>query len=131
KAWRRSPAMLPAYERFWKQTMLWLARQENVEGNAWIKPDARRLAAGTNQRLGFSVGLRGKGGIELPNAQFQVQVIGPSKEVTEVPLLLEGKDQRGYFLKTNTPGEYRIQLLAKGKDVDGQDIESKASARFL
>ena len=36
-----------AHARFWKQTMLWLARQEEGEGFVWVKPDLRRLPAGS------------------------------------------------------------------------------------
>src|SRR5262249_53787680 len=34
------------HDRFWKQVILWLAQQENSEGNVWIKPDFRRLPSG-------------------------------------------------------------------------------------
>ena len=155
RAWPRTPETLAAYERFWKQTMLWLACQENSEGSAWIKLDARRLSAGIDQRLGFNVGLRGKGGVELKNAEFKATVIGPEEEgrkvedggrktdVTspppaarrppsfDVPIMAEDDGRRGYFLKTDTPGEYRVKVVAKGKDSDGKDIESEADARFL
>ena len=107
KSWRRTPEMLPAYQRFWKQTMLWLAHQENVEGAAWVKLDTRRLSAGVEQRLGFSVGLRGTGKIELKKAQFKAHVIGPNKMETDVPILLEDDGQRGWFFKTAAPGNIK------------------------
>jgi len=131
KTWRRSPEMLPAYERFWKQTMLWLAHQEKAAGSAWIKLDTRRLTAGVDQRLGFDVGLRGKGGLNLKKAQIKAQVIGPGKVKTEVPIVFEDVGQRGYFFKTAAPGEYRVQVQANGTDVDGTDLKDEASARFL
>ena len=80
KAWRRNAASLPAYERFWKQTMLWLARQEQIEGNVWVKLDRRRLSADGNQRLAFSVGIQGKGGVNVKDARFDVKVVQPDKE---------------------------------------------------
>ncbi len=133
KAWRRSAEMLPAYERFWKQTLIWLAQQENVEDNVWVKPDTRRLAAGRNQRLGFSAGLRGKGGLDLKNARFKVKVIGPNKEEIEVATAREGTEERGYFWKTVLPGEYEIVATGEGKDIDGHDVKptQPARARFL
>lgn len=133
KSWRRSPEMLPAYERFWKQTLIWLAQQENLDDNIWVKPDTRRLAAGRNQRLGFTVGLRGKGGLDLPNARFQVKVIGPNKEEIAVATAREGTEERGYFWKTGLPGEYEIVATGEGKDRDGHEVKpaQPARARFL
>jgi uncharacterized membrane protein len=138
KSWRRSKEMLSAYERFWRQTMLWLARQENLEGSAWIKLDARRLSVGTDTRLGFNVGLKGKGGIDIANAEFKVKIYGPNpKDEAGLTTRTEKDGERGYFDKIVLPGEYRIEVVAKGKDpnetVDGKpkEVSGTASARFL
>src|SRR4029077_8409086 len=54
------------HARFWKQVALWLAKQEETAGNVWVRPDARRVPAGGKQ--GITVGLRGKNGLDLPEA---------------------------------------------------------------
>ncbi|MCS6850026.1 MAG: glutamine amidotransferase [Gemmataceae bacterium] len=119
-----------AHERFWKQLIIWLARQEEMEGNAWVQPDARRLPAGA--KLGFSVGLRGKGGVELQDADFQVKVeYLPRSLEFAVPTAREGHDHRGTFWKTDLAGEYRLSVHARGKDHDGSDVIGDASVRFL
>jgi uncharacterized membrane protein len=130
KAWRRSEETLPAYERFWKQTMLWLARQEEVEGNVWVKPDRRRLAADGNQRLGFSVGIQGKGGIKVKEARITAKVIQPDKEEINITLLPEAGDIRGY-VAPRLPGEYLIEVSGEGKDADGSVVRGSAKSRFL
>lgn len=132
RAWRRSKDALPAYNRFWRQLMLWLAKQEKMDNDVWVQPDVRRLAAANNLRLGFSVGLRGKGGADVANAQFSVKVIGPDKQESEVPVAKEALQTRGYFWKVNAPGEYVIQVTGWGKEPDGTEIKKRTSeARFL
>jgi hypothetical protein len=130
--WRRSPEAVAAYSRFWKQMMLYLARQENMDGSVQIVLDKRRVPADGSQRLPFTLKVRGKNGQDVKNPQFTVTVTGPDKAVTEVPVLLEGGEYRGYFLKTNKPGEYVLEASVKGKDTDGNELPSKPSAaRFL
>jgi uncharacterized membrane protein len=137
KTWRRSAEALPAYERFWKQAMLWLAHQENIEGAAWIKLDSRRVTAGMDRKLGFNVGLKGAGGLEIDNAEFKVKVFGPDKYENNLATQVEKGEagQRGYFEKIIMPGEYRIEVEANGNDKNHEadkpaKIEGKASARF-
>jgi uncharacterized membrane protein len=118
------------FNRFWKQTALWLAHQEETEGSVWVKPDLRRLPAGG--KVSFGLGLRGKTGLDLPAAQFEVQVFAPGQSAPEtVPTARERDGERGTFWKTEKPGEYRIRVSGHGKDADGTEIKGEASARFL
>jgi uncharacterized membrane protein len=132
KNWRRQPDAVPAYERFWKQVALWLARQDEIDSNAWVLPDVRRLSSG--EQLGFSVGLRAKGGGNVENARFTVKVISPDKsagDITTAPeRSVEKGVEKGYFWKTAEPGEYEIELTAVDP-VDTQKKQHKARARFL
>jgi len=131
KAWRRSLAAIAAYQRFWKQVFLWLARQEAAEGNLRVLPDVRRVAAGNNERLGFTLALTGKGGVPAKDARFTVKVIGPENDVTDVLTAPEHGQERGSFWKTNAPGEYVIEATGAGKDADGSEVKGTARARFL
>jgi uncharacterized membrane protein len=115
--------------QFWKQIALWLAKQEEATGNVWIKPDARRIPAG--DKLGFTLGLRGKSGLDLHDAEFNVKVIGPNKVEHGLTTNREAAGQRGVFVRTELAGEYKIVVRARGKDADGQDISGEASSRFL
>jgi uncharacterized membrane protein len=130
KAWRHSKEAVPLYERFWKQAILWLARQEEAEGNVWVQPDVRRLPAGNS--LGFKAGLRGKGGVDLKGSTVTVKVFGPQKgQVWEARTTPDGVLHKGSFPKTGTPGEYVIEVTGSGKDTDGKKVEGTARARFL
>jgi uncharacterized membrane protein len=125
----KSSEGLDAHARFWKQLVLWLAKQDEATGSVWIKPDLRRL--GTGSKLGFSVGLRGTGGVAIPDGQFEVVAIDPLKAESKVPTANEKNVERGNFWKTDAPGEYRLVVRGRGKDVDGKEIRGEASARFL
>jgi uncharacterized membrane protein len=127
--WTRNPDGLYSHHRFWKQLVLWLAKQEESEGSAWAKLDTRRLPAGS--QVGFTVGLRGKGGVDLPDAQFEVKVIGPDGAEAPVPTARDKAEERGSFWKTDAPGEYRLVVKASGKDADGTPAAGEAAARFL
>lgn len=127
--WRIDEAGVRAHARFWKQLVLWLAKQEEVEGSVWVKPDTRRLAAGG--KLGFSVGVRGKGGLDLKDARFEAHVVGPKDLKAPVPTARDKDEDRGTFWKTDAPGEYRLVVTGKAKDTDGQEVTGEATARFL
>src|SRR5262249_21541270 len=97
---------LQLHSRFWKQVMLWLAHQEEAIGKVGGRPDARRLSAGAKQ--GITAGLRGKGGLDLPDAEISVKVIDANKGEHAVSLNREAGGQRGVFERTELSGEYTI-----------------------
>lgn len=117
------------HQRFWKQTVLWLAQQENTEGYVWAKLDFRRLPTG--QRQGFSVGIRGKSGLPLQGGEFKAKVVGPGDSEQVVPIRREGDAERGEFWQTVQPGEYRVQVTGRATDADGNSVEGQAEARFV
>ncbi len=128
--WIRSPEGQAAHARFWRQMVVWLAQQEDIEGSVWVKPDARRLRV--REDLGLSVGVRGKNGVDLKEGTFQVEVVGPGGVKHAVTTTRGTSDDRGTFAKTDTPGEYRIVVHGEGKDPStGEKISGEASAWFL
>jgi uncharacterized membrane protein len=131
--WRRTTEGVRAQVRFWQQAVLWLAKRDEADGNVLVLPDTRRLPVGN--RLGLSVKLRGKGGVEIPEpeAHFDVSVVGPGGEKSAVPIARESGVERGNFWKTDTPGEYELVARAWGKDVDGKELNDlpPAKARFI
>jgi uncharacterized membrane protein len=117
------------HARFWRQLVVWLARQEETGSNVWVRPDARRLGAGG--KLGFSVGIRGKGGLDLAEARFDVKVIDPNRHEHLVQTSRDKGDERGLFWKTDAPGVYQIVVHGSGKETDGTTAAGSATARFL
>lgn len=118
-----------AHNRFWRQLVLWLAKQDEAEGNVWVKPLARRLRAG--ETLKFTVGVRGKGGVDLKDGKFDVRVVGPDKSESAVPTALEKGEEQGSFWNTEGAGEYRLVVRGRAKDSDSQEVTGEATARFL
>ncbi|MFL5331193.1 MAG: glutamine amidotransferase [Gemmataceae bacterium] len=119
-----------AHARFWRQLILYLAHQEETEGSVWIKPEVRRVPVGT--KVPFGVGVRGKTGIDLPNANFEVKAVHPDgKSAEPVTVARDKESDRGTFWKTDQPGEYQLQVKATAKDVDGTPVSDEAKARFL
>src|SRR5262249_61892361 len=117
------------HSRFWKQTVLWRAHQENSEGSVWVKPDFRRLPAGQQQM--FSVGVQGKGGVPLRGGKYDVQIIGPDNTPLPAPVRREGEFDRGSFWQTLQPGEYRIVAKGEALDTDQKPVSGQATVRFL
>jgi uncharacterized membrane protein len=126
--WISDEQGLKDHGRFWRRVVVWLAKQDEAEGDVWVKPDTRRLASGS--KLGLSMGLR-KAGVDLPGGQFEVKVISPQKVETTVPAARDKDENRATFWKTDAPGEYRVVVSGKGKDGAGQEVTGQATARFL
>jgi hypothetical protein len=120
--WRRSPEAVAAYERFWRQMMLWLARQENTQGVVFVQLDERRLERPTQLR--YQVGFRG---VEVDGAKFSAKIIGPRGE--EYPVSI-GSDPRGVWTPP-AAGEYTFHVEGNGKTALGLAIEGRDLARFL
>ncbi|MHB1422257.1 MAG: glutamine amidotransferase [Gemmataceae bacterium] len=128
--WVVNPQKQQMHGRFWRQMVLWLAKQENAEGSVWIKPDTRRLPIRSD--LGFSVGVRSRGGVDLKDGSFTVEVAGPDNVKTPVPTARTAADDRGTFIKTDVPGEYLITVHGKATDPSsGEVIDGEASAHFI
>jgi uncharacterized membrane protein len=131
--WCRTLEGLRMNARFWQQVVLWLAKRDEADGNVVVLPDARRLPVGG--KLGFSVKLRGKGGVKVPDkdAHFDVTVTEPNQAETKVPTASENGDERGTFWKTDAPGEYLLTVRGWGTDTDGKPLDNlaPAKARFM
>jgi hypothetical protein len=127
----RTSEGIDAHARFWRQLLLYLAKQEETEGSVWIKPDVRRSSVGS--KIPFAVGIRGKTGMDLPDAKFNVQVEGPDGKLLPepVPTTRDNDSSRGTFWKTEQPGEYKLKVQGSAKDTDGTAIESQAEARVI
>lgn len=128
--WVVNPQKQQMHGRFWRQMVLWLAKQENAEGSVWIKPDTRRLPVRSD--LAFSVGVRSRGGVDLKDGSFTVEVTGPENVKTPVPTARTASDQRGTFVKTDVPGEYLITVHGKAKEpTSGEVVDGESSAHII
>jgi uncharacterized membrane protein len=128
--WVRNEEGARFHARFWKQVVVWLAKQEDAEGSVWVKPDVRRLPV--RGELGFQVGMRGKGGgPDITGGKYEVEVIDPAGVKRRVPVVQGATENRGLFTNTQTPGIYRIVVRGQGKDPSGAEISGEVSARVI
>ena len=125
-------ATFDLHARFWKQMVLWLAHQDEVEGNAYVRPEFRRLVASGQQTIKF--GLRDKRGDELPDADLRYQVLAPGDEADKTKAKRTDRDPAGggkVSFEAKVPGEYRVVGWGEGADKNGEKIADSATARYV
>jgi hypothetical protein len=114
------------HKRFWRQTILWLARKDQAtEGAVWVRLAKRRFAP--SQRVEFTVGAQGPTGEPLTDAQFKAEVVLPDGNRREVRLMRQDDQLAGSLRETHTAGDYAIEVTATH---EGASLGS-ARARFL
>jgi uncharacterized membrane protein len=127
---RKGPTDLHA--RFWKQAVLWLAHQDEVEGNVYVRPEFRRLVV--NGRQTIRMGVRDKRGDEMPDAVIQYQVLGENEAPDKSKAKRAERDPQGgarATFETKLPGEYRVVAWGEGTDPGGEKITGDATARYV
>jgi uncharacterized membrane protein len=128
--WVRSAEGQQMHTRFWKQVVVWLAKQEDAAGSVWVRPDVRRLPV--RSELGFRVGLRGKGGgPDLRDGTYEVEVINPAGQKAKVRVVKGATENRGMFDQTQLPGIYKLVVKGKGKDPSGEVVSGESSSRVI
>lgn len=128
--WVRDPQSRQMHSRFWRQMVVWLAQQEAAEGSVWVRPDTRRLPV--RSELGLAVGVRSKGGVDLTDGTYKVEIVSPSGERTPVLTANGPTETRGSFDRTVAPGEYKIEVKGEANDpTTGDVVRGEAGARFL
>ncbi len=127
--WKTSPEGVAAHKRFWQRMIIWLARQEETENAAWIKPGTRRIALFDN--LNFTMGLRNKQGKDIKDGQYTVELVGPNGAKTSIKTTKIGNEDGGTAERVAAPGEYKLVVRGEGKGPEGEVVTGDASARFL
>ncbi len=115
-----------AHRRFWRQAVLWLAKKdEQTEGQVWIKLAGRRVMRGT--RVDFTLGVENSSGEPLVAARPTVAIETPDGRTVDVRPTRSGDHWSAIFRETDKPGDYRIKVTAN----DGAQQLGTAEARFL
>lgn len=118
---------LDMHERFWRQCVLWLAYQDEEEGQAYARPQFRQLKVTAEQSI--RVGVKKPDGTDDPAAPLTVRVVPlapgrqepkPDDEKKAVPLtVLSDKDGRKVVFRPPAPGEYFVSATSPMKKPDG------------
>ncbi|MCS6975476.1 MAG: glutamine amidotransferase [Gemmatales bacterium] len=127
-----------AHLRFWRQLILWLARQEEAGKSLRVELDHRRLAAGKEQGITVQAREVNPGGDRdrqrvIKDAEFTVRIRRPNQPEDAAPdtlaVLPEGPDgkHRGVYWNTDEPGEYVVEVSARHQ---GNDLGS-TTVRFM
>lgn len=114
------------HKRFWRQTVLWLARKdETAENRVWIKLDQRRFRPGS--RVEFSAGAETADGEPVPDAVLHAEIIAPNGNRHRIALRRQAELHLGAYLNTQIPGDYTIVVEAR----QGETPLGSSRARFL
>jgi len=135
------------HTRFWKNSGLWLAHQDEEEGQAYIRPAQRQIRVGGEQT--FRLGVKLPSGGDDPNAELTVKVV-PLPEGKAEPdaaeidkarpeTIVRDKDGAKVLYRPRAKGEYFAVLtspkkVAAGKPVigaDGKPEMLRATAKFI
>jgi hypothetical protein len=131
------------HNRFWKQCVLWLAHQEEEEGQVYARPEFRRLPVGGDQVI--RVGFKSPSGGDDPNAELNVKILPQGQDTPadeeKAPLQSVLRDKTGakVLFKPPTPGEYTVVVTSPVKDKDGKvvngpdgkPLKHRGTARFI
>lgn len=126
------------HRRFWRQTVLWLAKKDGrPDRPVWIDLAARRTPRGAS--LAFEVGYAQLEGAQPEGAQpegadkqaasaeVQASVITPEGRTIAIPLQRRGDRLTGIVRDTQAPGDYRVTANVRRGGV----AVGTAEARFL
>lgn len=114
------------HRRFWRQTILWLARKDEThEGNVWVALDRRRYAPG--ERVEFTAGAKAADGTPITDAAITAEVLLPSGQTAPARLLRGADTTNGTFLDATAAGDYTVRVQARR----GGQVLGSAQSRFL
>jgi hypothetical protein len=120
------------HARFWKQVVLWLAHQDEVEeGTVWVKPEVSRLAV--NGKNHFPMGVKDKHGDDIPSPKMRYQVLKEGQDPDEKKAKPAERGDKGKPVgnfEAKEPGEYRVVVWGEGKDPEGGEVRGDAEAWF-
>ena len=135
------------HTRFWKNCVLWLAHQDEEEGQAYIRPAQRQIKVGGEQT--FRLGVKLPSGGDDPNAELNVKIL-PLPEGRAEPdavqidksrpeTIVRDKDGAKVLYRPRAKGEYFAVLTSPKKDAAGKPIAGadgkpemlRATAKFI
>ncbi|GDX95106.1 membrane protein [Planctomycetia bacterium] len=123
------------YKRFWRQVVLWLAKQDDAkEDRLWVRLAQRRISPGTP--LEFNAGIVRGDGTPVADAVLEGTLEGPgeregpSKEKRTVRLAKQGDSWAGTITDCAEPGDWRLVVKAIRLGAAGSQEKSQRFTVF-
>ena len=114
------------HRRFWRQFVLWLARQDDAEEDSlWVRPAQRRISPGTP--LEFDAGLTRPDGTAQADVVMEAVVVTPQGQRRPVRATKRGDTFFGVVEDCNEPGDWT--LVVRGRHAQDAAFRERA-ARF-
>ena len=99
------------HRRFWRQMVLWLAKQDDsAKDSLWLRLAQRRVAAGAT--LPFDSGITGADGAGVVDAVTEGLLTAPSGAVRPVRLARKGDAWSGVLADLGEPGDWTLSVQA-------------------
>jgi hypothetical protein len=115
------------HERFWRQCVLWLAHQDEEEGQVYARPQFRQMKVTGEQTL--RVGYKKPDGTDDPTAPLTVRILplapglqepkAEDEKKASPQTILTDKDGRKVLFRPTAPGEYFVSVTSPAKKADG------------
>lgn len=114
------------HRRFWRQFVLWLARQDGAEQDTlWVRLAQRRISPGTP--LPFDTGLTKPDGSAQGGVAMEAVVVGPDGQRRSVRVARQGDTFSGTITDCAEPGDWRLVVRATKP---GEAAPRERTARF-
>ncbi len=99
------------HARFWRQMVLWLARQDEAEGDTlWVRLAQRRISPGTP--LDFDAGLTAGDGKAATDAGLDARLESPSGQKRPVRVARQGESFAGTITECAEPGDWTLVVTS-------------------
>ena len=99
------------HRRFWRQMILWLAKQDDEERDSlWVRLAQRRVASGAT--LPFDAGMARPDGAAGDDATLEAMVESPSGTSRPVRLARKGDGWSGALADLGEPGDWKLVVQA-------------------
>ena len=113
------------HRRFWRQLVLWLAKQEDAEQDAlWVRLAQRRVLAGGS--LAFDAGLTRPDGTAVTDVPMEAVVTSPLGQARPVRIARRGDTFSGTIADCAEPGDWKLVVKAAAEGRPPQE----RTARF-
>ncbi|MFM1996848.1 MAG: hypothetical protein RLZZ111_1235 [Planctomycetota bacterium] len=114
------------HRRFWRQLVLWLAKQDEADQDSlWVRLAQRRISPGAP--LPFDVGLTKPDGTAVTDVTIEGVAIGPAGQPRPVRIARRGETFSGTLLDLAEPGDWKLVVKSSRP---GDAAPRERSARF-